>query len=1113
MVSGLRRGLVVCAFVAFASPVLAGPNTECPQIPPSLTIDMWEPIVLGDRVYRVGLRYVPGGGAQETDDSASLEVLLLAQYLSPETRGIRTSSFVRGLAPVFSLRSAETEWGAGTLEPTLSPLGAGYGATVPVTEAGGSGALDLEVSFDPGALDPVEPRHEQHPEHEEPCAELPGGLSLALGVTMADLLGGLDLDGPEDAPSDTFRMNLLSSFDPRPSDNYSDVWGYTDGATYLAIIGATTGTSFVDVTDPAQPVEVGFIGGPSSSWRDIKTYGTYAYITTEGSGAGSGLQVVDLSDPKSPVLSRTYASTLTTAHNLYIDEDRGHAYIVGTGNGTRILDVATDPANPVEIASWTPRYVHDAYVKDGTAYFSEINDGLQEILDATDVTNLEVLATWQTPDRATHNCWANDAQTLLAVTDEVSAGGNITVWDITTKTAPAPLVSAYAPRDTTSVHNVYFEDEDDHRIAASHYAIGMRYLDLYRPSYPVELGAYDTYPSGDQGFNGAWGIYAYDPRGYLYVSDISNGLFVLEYAPTGGTLSGIVREAGAGSPVAGARVAVLESGEAVTTGTDGVYALYAPEGEITLRVTAAGYRSAILAAGTMPLDGRLDADVELALLPRTALTGTVRRADDALPIEGAMVQIAGTALSATTAADGTFAFPEVAVGQQVVTAEAFGFSAAEATIGLEEAASGSVDLVLEPGRFVDDAETNRAWTLGAPGDSASSGVWVRVDPNGTAGGTVQPENDRTPAPGVTAFITGQSNPGAGVEANDVDNGVTTLVSPAIDVADLGAARLGYHRWLSTNAGAFSGGRLLVQISSDNGATWQTLESQSSNANAWARRDFDIAAHVPLTSQMRVRFRAEPNSPASLTVLEAGVDDFEVVRACNVRLNPTAPDADRDGVADGCDACPAAMADDLDGDGVCGDADNAPFAANPDQLDADQDGVGDAADNCAGSANPDQRDLDGDALGDACDDDMDGDGLIDGVEDVDRDGDGIADALDSCPTVPDRGDDRDLDGEGDACDGDDGEVRGLRFATRDRLVWEPEGVGEEYHLYRGDLGAPALVPLATCLADSVRHEYAVDGTWPVPGDGFFYLVSVFGPTEGSLGRRSDGTERSVTARCP
>ena len=76
--------------------------------------------------------------------------------------------------------------------------------------------------------------------------------------------------------------------------NLSDIWGYTDenGREY-ALVGLTTGTSIVDLDDPRNPVEISFIKGGSSIWKDIKTYGNKAYVTGE---YGEGLQIIDLSN-------------------------------------------------------------------------------------------------------------------------------------------------------------------------------------------------------------------------------------------------------------------------------------------------------------------------------------------------------------------------------------------------------------------------------------------------------------------------------------------------------------------------------------------------------------------------------------------------------------------------------------------------------------------------------------------------------------------------------------------------------------------------------------------------------------------------------------------------
>jgi hypothetical protein len=68
--------------------------------------------------------------------------------------------------------------------------------------------------------------------------------------------------------------------------------------------------------------------------------------------------------------------------------------------------------------------------------------------------------------------------------------------------------------------------------------------------------------------------------------------------------------------------------------------------------------------------------------------------------------------------------------------------------------------------------------------------------------------------------------------------------------------------------------------------------------------------------------------------------------CNVSGWDLDPDADRDGVLDDVDNCPATY--------------------NRDQQDSDTDGLGDVCDNCPDTCNHEQRDTDNDAIGDECD---------------------------------------------------------------------------------------------------------------------------------------------------
>ncbi|RMF57762.1 MAG: choice-of-anchor B family protein, partial [Calditrichaeota bacterium] len=113
-------------------------------------------------------------------------------------------------------------------------------------------------------------------------------------------------------------VTLLAHINQYPSAGYNDCWGYVDsnGREY-ALLGVQSGTSILDITDTDNVVEVAFIPSAVNLWKDIKTYQTYAYVVTEGSG---GMQIIDLSDlPNSATLVGTYTG-FSTSHNIFIDE-------------------------------------------------------------------------------------------------------------------------------------------------------------------------------------------------------------------------------------------------------------------------------------------------------------------------------------------------------------------------------------------------------------------------------------------------------------------------------------------------------------------------------------------------------------------------------------------------------------------------------------------------------------------------------------------------------------------------------------------------------------------------------------------------------------------------
>lgn len=178
-------------------------------------------------------------------------------------------------------------------------------------------------------------------------------------------------------------------------------------------------------------------------------------------------------------------------------------------------------------------------------------------------------------------------------------------------------------------------------------------------------------------------------------------------------------------------------------------------------------------------------------------------------------------------------------------------------------------------RFADTMETERGWTIGAPGDAATVGIWERAVPQATA---AQPGNQVTPG-GQFCFITG-AQAGTGVGSFDVDGGATTLTSPRIDAVPPGRfpsvfqTTLVYSRWYSNNGGANpNSDSMPVQISTNDGATWSDVEVVSENAGAWVRRE--VAMSGELSNQTRLRFIARDLGAGS--IVEAAVDDVSLTQ--------------------------------------------------------------------------------------------------------------------------------------------------------------------------------------------------------------------------------------------
>ena len=318
--------------------------------------------------------------------------------------------------------------------------------------------------------------------------------------------------------------------------NMSDVWGFEKNGSEYAIATLTNGTSFVDVTDPTNPVELFFQSGPNTLWRDAKDWNSnYAYVTNEG---GNGIRIFDLTDFPNTINSSSWTGgnfngqniSLDKSHNVFIDEN-GYCYIIGYNypaeiGKVMILDLNVNPLNPPIVGIYDNSYVHDIFVRGDTMWTCEFNSGYFAVVDVSDKANPNILAVQSTPSSTTHNIWLSDDGNFAYTTDE-TYGGTVTSWNVSDLTDIQYLDEYAASHPSTSMpHNAFLKGN---HLYISHYEDGVTVVDVSNPYNLTEIAHYDTSPSySGQGYEGCWGVYPYLPSGNVLATDQQNGLFVLE---------------------------------------------------------------------------------------------------------------------------------------------------------------------------------------------------------------------------------------------------------------------------------------------------------------------------------------------------------------------------------------------------------------------------------------------------------------------------------------------------------------------------------------------------------------------------------------------------------
>lgn len=334
---------------------------------------------------------------------------------------------------------------------------------------------------------------------------------------------------------------------------YNDIWGYAVNGKEFALVGARQKVLFLDITNPSQITQIAAInGGSSTIWRDIKTYGTYAYSVADA--ASEGLMVFDLSQidaAVNPTVTKVAQMTthFTKAHNIFVDTDHGILYVAGAnaaGGDLVVYDLKPNPAMPtfVRNINLPGDYIHDVYVKNHIAYCSHATNGLY-IYDLSAITSVAGIASgtgtytelgridFYNHQGYNHSSWAKGDYIVFAdethgkplKVADASDLGDIEIIDYVQSNR---LGVANPTSSAGSIpHNPFILGD---MLVVSYYHEGVVFYDMSDPTNVTEIGYYDTSTAHTSysGFDGCWGVYPYLPSGRVIASDDLNGLFVLD---------------------------------------------------------------------------------------------------------------------------------------------------------------------------------------------------------------------------------------------------------------------------------------------------------------------------------------------------------------------------------------------------------------------------------------------------------------------------------------------------------------------------------------------------------------------------------------------------------
>lgn len=573
--------------------------------------------------------------------------------------------------------------------------------------------------------------------------------SIVTARCMAALSAGFGIASFAAAQDAPFNASLVSRFD-QAGNSYADIWAEGDYA-YLPHYQQP----FVDIVNISNPAAPFFVaryttGSPdaNTSSQEVAVKDGILYLGNEASTSSptNGVHIVDVRDASSPARLTTMdpePGTYEAIHNLFLDN--GWLFLANSRDNTWIVaDLRTynPDSPPASINTYAYQstnvggiFVHDIDVTSGVLCASAWDS--MRLYDVDSLATTAPIFLGSVPGYNTHSAIISP-DGLWSVAIEEREGGAARLYETVRVGNSVTLI----PRDsfalplskTYDIHDGFFVDN---RIYLACYQAGGQVLELDRTSKTLELVAsYDTSADAPVTFSAAWGVYPFDGADRVLVSDIQNGMHIVDFSAVEITWPS-------------ARPETIQPGV---------------EQAISVELNELG--NSVLVAASVTLY----ASVNDAAFQPIAMTNTGGN-------------------------DWTANLPAMGCGGKVEYYVSAGDTLGRTAMDPATAPTNThVAWVAESLTtiFSDDFDTSLGWTIS--NTSVTDGAFVRANPAGTQG---QPEDDDPDATGSFCYITGSA--GGSISDDDLDGGPSRITSPTINLSG-GDALIRYARWFFNDDG-------------------------------------------------------------------------------------------------------------------------------------------------------------------------------------------------------------------------------------------------------------------------------------------------------------------------